>query len=218
MFKRRRSFPTFLGWLLLFFILISSFAGMERLLRSTILKIAEARVTQVATEAINRSVQQKVWDNNLQYQDFIQVHKDDQGQIVFMQANTVGVTRMAADIILAVNDTLQQLKGQTLAIPLGQMTGLQLLSALGPRIKVTIIPVGSVDVNVEDKFEPAGINQTRHKIWLSFNTRVRVVIPSMSAEARIATRVPLAESIIVGEVPSTFVNISGGLFGGGIIR
>jgi len=40
----------------------------------------------------------------------------------------------------------------------------------------------------------------------------------MYAEAGIATDVPLAESVIVGEVPSTFVNFQGSLFGGGIIR
>lgn len=215
MFKRRRPYKTFL---LLLFLLGLFFFGVDRLLRTTILNIAETKVVGIAIEAVNRSIQQKVWDNELQYQDFIQVQKDDHGRIVFMQANTVKVSRMAADIILVVNDTLQQMRGQTFAIPLGQITGLQLLSASGPNIKVTIIPVGAVQVNVEDKFEPAGINQTRHKIWLNFNTQVKVVIPSMSAEARVTTQVPLAESIIVGEVPSTFVNISGGIFGGGVIR
>ncbi|HAU30856.1 MAG: Sporulation protein YunB [Desulfotomaculum sp. 46_296] len=218
MFRRRRPFLLFLRWLLPFIILLVVVVCLDHLMRTTILKIAEIRATQLATEAINRTVQEEVWDNNLQYQDFVQVQKDDQGRIVFMQANTVRVTRMAADIVLITNRTLENLKGQTISVPLGQITGLYLFSYMGPRIRATIVPVGTIEVNVDDKFEPAGINQTRHKIWLNFKTRVKVVIPSMYAEASIATSVPLAESIIVGEVPSTFVNISGSLFGGGITR
>jgi sporulation protein YunB len=201
-----------------FVILLVVVAGLDHLMRTTILQIAEVRATQLATEAINRTVQEEIWDNNLQYQDFVQIQKDDQGRIVFMQANTVKVTRMAADIVLTANRTLENLRGQRISVPLGQITGLYLFSSMGPRIKVTIIPAGTVEVNVDDKFEPAGINQTRHKIWLNFKTKVRVVIPSMYAEAGIATDVPLAESVIVGEVPSTFVNFQGSLFGGGIIR
>ncbi len=218
MFKRRRPFLLFLQWLLPIMLLLVFVFWFDHLMRTTILKIAEIRATQLATEAINRTVQEEVWDNNLQYQDFVQVQKDDQGRIVFMQANTVRVTRMAADVVLTVNRTLEKLKGQTISVPLGQITGLYVFSSMGPRIRVTIIPAGTVEVNVDDKFEPAGINQTRHKIWLNFTTRVKVVIPSMYAESGIATSVPLAESIIVGEVPSTFVNIQGSLFGGGITR
>lgn len=218
MFRRRRPFLLFLRWLLPFIILLIAVVCLDHLMRTTILKIAEVRATQMATEAINRTVQEEVWDKNLQYQDFVQVQKDDQGRIVFMQANTVKVTRMAADVVLTTNRTLQDLKGQTISVPLGQITGLYLFSSMGPRIRVTVLPIGTVEVNVDDKFEPAGINQTRHKIWLDFKTRVKVIIPSMYAEAGIATSVPLAESIIVGEVPSTFVNIQGSLFGGGITR
>jgi len=218
LFRRRRPFLLFLQWLLPFVILLVVVAGLDHLMRTTILQIAEVRATQLATEAINRTVQEEIWDNNLQYQDFVQIQKDDQGRIVFMQANTVKVTRMAADIVLTANRTLENLRGQRISVPLGQITGLYLFSSMGPRIKVTIIPAGTVEVNVDDKFEPAGINQTRHKIWLNFKTKVRVVIPSMYAEAGIATDVPLAESVIVGEVPSTFVNFQGSLFGGGIIR
>ncbi len=211
--RRRRPFRLFL-LLIMIFLLGAGLFWVDRSLRAAILKIAEVEVVQLATQAIYESVQQEIWDHNLQYQDFVQIHKDNQGRVVFMQANTVKVTRLAAEITLAAQRSLQQLKGQTLSLPLGVLTGTQLLANKGPRIKVTLAPMGTVQVNVRDKFEPAGINQTRHRIWLDFDTRVRIVIPTMAAQAEIPTQVPLAESIIVGEVPDTFVNISGGLFAG----
>lgn len=213
LYRRRRPFRFLLIWLLIFLFAAGVF-WVDRSMRTAILKIAEVEVVQLATQAIYESVQKEIWDRNLQYQDFVQIHKDNQGRVVFMQANTVKVTRLAAEITLAAQRSLQQLKGQTLSLPLGILTGTQILANKGPRIKVTIAPMGTVQVNVRDKFEPAGINQTRHRIWLDFDTRVRIVIPTMAAQAEIPTQVPLAESIIVGEVPGTFVNISGGLFAG----
>ena len=215
MFKRRRPVKTFLLGLILLFTFLSLFFWVDWYLRPSIFKIAEFKATQMATEAINQAIRQKVKDNNLQYQDFVQVHKDSRGRIVLIQANTVKTNQLAADITLAVQSTLQRLTGQTLSIPLGQLTGTYLLASRGPRVKVTIMPVGMVLVDVADKFEQAGINQTHHYIYLDFQTKIRIAIPTMKKESQIATKVPLAESVIVGEVPSTFVNISGGLFGGG---
>lgn len=215
MYKRRRPFKSLFIWIILFLFAGTIFLWVDHALRVTILKIAEVQVVQLATDAIYKSVQQEIWDKNLQYQDFVQVHKDNQGRVVFMQANTVKVTRMAADITLIAQKALQQLGSQTLALPLGILTGTQLLADKGPRVTVHIKPMGTVRVNVKDKFEQAGINQTRHQIWLDFDTQVRIVIPAMSAQAGVPTQVPLAESIIVGETPGTFVSISGGLFAGG---
>ncbi|RKO67615.1 sporulation protein YunB [Desulfofundulus salinus] len=214
MFRRRRNYRAFVAWTMVFFLLLGVFLWVDRVLRPTIFKIAETRAIQMATEAVNRAVQQKVIDSNLQYQDFVQVHKDNQGHIVLMQANTLKINQFAADVTLIVQSALRQLSRESLRIPLGQITGTQLLAGYGPRIPVGIVPVGSVRVRVDDRFEQAGINQTRHRIYLDFTVEVRIVVPPRSATAQVATRVPLLESIIVGQVPDTFVNISGGLLSG----
>lgn len=216
MYRRRRPFAffSFSFLLLLLFFLGVGLIWIDRVFGATLLKIAEVKVVHLATEIIYRSVQDQVLNRNFQYQDFVQVHKDDRGRVVFLQANTVKVTRIAAEIALSAQQNLRQLESHTVSLPLGVLTGTQLLASRGPRIKVAVLPVGTVRVYVRDNFEPAGINQTRHRIWLDFDTEVKIVIPTMSAVAAVATQVPLAESIIVGEVPATFVSIPGGLFPG----
>lgn len=218
MFKRRKPLaPLFI--LLAFIILIGAlFIFVDFKIRPTIFAIAEARAIQMATDAVNRSIREKVVEEGVEYQDFVKIHKDNQGRVALMQANTVKVNQVTADITLAVQKALEELKGQQFGIPLGQVSGTQLLAPYGPRVKVRIIPVGTVKVEVMDKFEQAGINQTRHLIYLAFDTMVRIVIPSKGAKTKIANQVPLAESIIVGEVPSTYVSLSSGLVGVGIIK
>lgn len=217
MYRRRRLFAFFSFPFLL--VLLFFFAGglvwIDRVFGATLIRIAEVEVVHLATEIIYRCVQDEVLGGNFQYRDFVQVHKDDRGRVVFVQADTARVTGMAARIALSVQQNLRQLENRTISLPLGVLTGTQLFASRGPRIEAAVLPVGTVRVDVRDSFEPAGINQTRHRIWLDFNTEVKIVIPTMSAVAAVAAQVPLAESIIVGEVPETFVSIPGGLFPGG---
>lgn len=222
MYRRRRPFrPAFLFrswvfWLLALSLAIGIFFWIDHAMRATILRISEVEVVQMANGAIYKSVQQELWSKNLDYQDFVQIQKDNLGHVVFMQANTVKITRTAADIALTAQQSLRQLEKQNLSLPLGILTGTQILANKGPKIKVTIAPIGAVKVNIKDKFEPAGINQTRHQMWLDFDTQVKIAIPAMSIESKVIAQVPLAESIIVGDVPGTFVSVSGGLFAGSL--
>lgn len=218
MFKRRRRVKPVVYLTFLCMVVFGIFFLVDITLRNTFFNIAEVRAVQLATESFQKALQQEVTDENLQYQDFISIEKDSEGHIVLIQANTVKVNKFAANTTLAVQKSLEDLRWQSFSIPIGQILGIPLLAHMGPQLKYNIMPVGTVRVNVVDKFESAGINQTRHTIYLNFDTNVRVVIPSKSGETVVATQVPLAESIIVGSVPSTFVTLPGGIFNSGLIK
>lgn len=218
MFKRRRKKKTVFSIVFINIIIIGIIISADLALRDAFFNIAEVRAIQLATEAANKALQQEVANENLQYQDFILIHKDSDGHIVLMQANTIRVNKFAADTTLAVQKALEDLSWQSFGIPVGQVFGIPLLANLGPRIKYNILPVGAVRVNVVDTFESAGINQTRHSIYLNFDTNVRIVIPSKGGVAVVGMQVPLVDSIIVGNVPSTFVSVPGGILNSGLLK
>ncbi len=190
----------------------------ELRVRPTLLAVADVQVTRMAVEAINQTVQQEVSRNNIGYQDFITVHRDYNGRVALMQANTIRINKLAADITLDVQQRLRSLERETVLVPLGQIMGSRIFADLGPRISIRIYPMGVVNVNVMDSFEQAGINQTRHKIYLDFKTMVRVVIPLHSGEVEVVTKVPVAESIVVGDVPDAVINLPSGILGSGGLR
>ncbi|BAF59202.1 MAG: sporulation protein YunB [Pelotomaculum sp.] len=218
MFKRRRRFARVLAPVVFCLAGLGAMILIDITLRRTFFSIAEVKAVQLATEAVQKTLQEEISNQNLQYQDFISIHKDNQGRVAMMQANTVKVNRVAASTTLALQKTLEELRWQTFSIPLGQVLGIPMLATYGPKLSYHVMPVGTVRVNIVDKFESAGINQTRHTIYLSFDTSVRIVVPSKSGDAVVATQVPLAESIIVGIVPNTFVNVPGNIFGGGLLK
>lgn len=213
MFKQKRPYRKFLIVILLVILIGGIFVIIDRRVRSTVFSIAEIEVTQMAVEVINKTVQMEVSRSNIEYQDFITVHRDFNGRVALMQANTVRINQMAADITLNVQQRIQELQKKQIAIPFGQILGSYILADMGPYINVNVHPMGTVSVNVIDRFEQAGINQTRHKVYLDFTTKVRVVIPLYSGEVKIATKVPVAESIIVGDVPEAVINFPEGILG-----
>lgn len=187
-------------------------------LRGAFFELAEVKSVQIATNAIQKTLEEQVSNQNIQYQDFVVIHTDTEGHITMMQADTVRVNKFASTTTLAVEKALENLRWQSFSIPFGQVLRFPLLANFGPKITYHIMPVGMVRVNVVDKFESAGINQTRHSIYLAFDTSVRIVVPSKSGETIVSTQVPLVESIIVGNVPNTFVNVTGGVFGSGLLK
>ncbi|MCD5407401.1 MAG: sporulation protein YunB [Desulfotomaculum sp.] len=186
---------------------------MDRNLQPTIMAMAEARAIFKINEAVSGAVKRQLAEENLHYQNLVGIHKDNNGRVVMMQANTVQINQVAADITLAVNETLEQIKDQKLNISLGQAVGSHFLANYGPDVNVSILPVGSVKVLVADEFDAVGINQVRHRLALDINTKIKVAVPFYTNNVTVHTVIPLTENIIVGEVPETWVSIPGGLFG-----
>ncbi|RDV83198.1 sporulation protein YunB [Ammonifex thiophilus] len=213
MFPGRR--PRYWSWMALFLLLVGAgvviFSSLERNLFPTIAALAEAKATQTAVERVNRAIREKIAAENLKYQDFVTVHKDNSGRVALVQADAVRVSALAADLAVTVEEALAQLQEETFYIPLGQVLGSQLLASYGPRIEVRILPVGTVKVQVLDQLETAGINQTRHRLLLHLDAQVRVVVPLQQRDIQVAADVPLVEGIVVGNVPHTL------LTGGGVI-
>lgn len=191
---------------------------VEQALFPTILAIAEARAVQMAVEATQSAVRDYLQEHRITYGDLVGIEKDRAGRTVLLHVNAPRVSEIAAGLAIAAERALARLEEREFGIPLGQALGSQLLATYGPRIGVRLIPAGDVKVDLLDRFEEAGINQTRHHIALKLDTRVRIVVPWQKTEVRVATQVPLVDSVILGAVPSTYVSLPGGLFGSGQLR
>lgn len=203
--KRRRGIPA----LVLFMIMLGTIGTIlfwltEIHLKPTILTIAEARATFIATQAVNKVINEKV-SHTIDPQILVHVKFDSNGKVVLIQPNTMEFNKLAADTTIKVQDALRSISEEKIYIPIGQVFGSQLLASYGPKITVTVLPIGTVQVTVVDKFEQAGINQTRHMIYLVATTQVRIVVPLVSKSVEVQTQVPVAEYVIVGEVPNTYV-------------
>ncbi|MGE5554162.1 MAG: sporulation protein YunB [Betaproteobacteria bacterium] len=187
------------------------FVVVERRLRPTLAELSKARARALAVGTIQKAIREKV-AYGLRYEDLYGVRTDSRGKVVLMQPNTGEVNRVAAELADHVQNALRRLPLERIGIPLGQAFGSQLLATVGPTLWVRVLPVGTVETNLFDRFEQAGINQTRHKLYIEVKATMRVVVPFLDASVDVRTEVPLSESIILGEVPQVYFGLSDSSF------
>ncbi|MEQ8200838.1 MAG: sporulation protein YunB [Syntrophomonadaceae bacterium] len=181
---------------------------VDQRLKASILEIARTQAQLRAVEVINEAINNNIVSGT-NYQDLISIHTDSSGRVVMLQANTVVINQLMARTVNEVIRSSQSLTASAINVYLGQVTGNILLVGRGPSFSVRIFPVQQVHVEVDNRFEQAGINQTRHVISFKINTRIKIAIPLASEELPVTTTIPIADTVIVGEVPHTYVNFSG---------
>jgi sporulation protein YunB len=179
------------------------FCILEFRLNPTILSLAEIQAKWKATEAVHNSILENI-TKEISYDDMIKIETNTKGEVVYIQANIVVINRIASKAILDAQNALDDLKSEHLSIPIGQITGSRLLAAYGPGIGFRVFPVGTVRLNVKDEFQNAGINQTRHKIYLEVISDMRIVFPFVKSTTQVKTDVAIADTVIVGPVPEHY--------------
>lgn len=186
---------------------ISLFRIVDRNLKPTIIQIAQAKAHILATETMNKALYEKVL-KNADYEDLMTIHKDSQQRITMMQANTIKVGKLVSEANLVIKESLKNLSEENFSIPFGQVLGSPLLAHYGPDINVKLIPVGTVNVGFVDRFEEAGINQVRHILYLNIEMSVKIVVPLVTENVVVKSQIPIAETIIIGEVPNTYLGFT----------
>jgi sporulation protein YunB len=187
--------------------LLTSFLLIDWGIKPTIIAMSEAKVEYIAVLAMNNAVSQ-ILGGNIKYTDLTDVLTDKNGKITMIQYNTILINTLARETSTLAQNEIRSLGAEGISVPLGSVTKSKLLSGRGPDIDVKIIPVGSVSTDFTDEFRQAGINQTRHRIFLLLKTQVRIVVPLGSNVINVSTKVPIAETIIVGDVPDSYVNVA----------
>lgn len=181
--------------------------ALERNMTQVVLSLAQARAQSLAVLSLNAAVEEAL-QSGVSYEQLITVTRDESGSVRLLEANTAALNSLASRITLIAQRRLSELEDQTVSVPLGSALGLSIFAGAGPPIRVRILPVGTVSAAFDTEFVSAGINQTRHRLILSLTARVQLVIPSGARTVEAFSQLAVAESIIVGEVPQSFVDVN----------
>lgn len=201
--RRRALIALFLGTPVILFVVFT------RNLSPVLISMAEARARQLAVEAINQAIGE-VMDSSVTYTDLMRVSTDAAGRVSMLEANATFMNEIASRAALSAQRNLDTLANQGVGLPLLAALGIELFSGAGPMLRVSIMPVGAVSTRFVTSFESAGINQTRHEISLEASVVMRIVVPAGADSVSVSTYVPIAESIIVGSVPESYVSVPDG--------
>ena len=207
--KKTEFKPIILVIISMLLVFILSIFLYDKRIYPAVLQVAESSIKADTIECISKT-SMELFDEEFNYDEMIIIDKDNEGNINMIRANTVKLNYLTSRLSIRCNEELQKMGEVGVEVPLGWMTDNSAFYEFGPDINVKLDPIGNMKVSYESKFESAGINQTRHKIYLNVEARVRMKIPLNSKEQVVTCQIPVAETIIVGKTPNTAIDLGGG--------
>ncbi len=198
---------------LLVAVLLSLFLIFRGKYRNVIRELAEIQVKNSTSDLTNDAIAKQIAAGNIQYDRIVYFEKNLDGRITALKTNMTEVNRLKTDILNIINDEILALDTSDIGIPLGSLFLPELLSGKGPAIPVHILSIRNSDASFESSFSQAGINQTLHKLIMDVSVDVAVLAIGQTASFTVNSEVVVAETVIVGDVPNTYLQTNGGLYG-----
>ena len=179
--------------------------GFRQQFGENIDKISEIKAKGVVSRIINEAIAETFASEENQNRLFsVENNKDS---VKTVQPNTILLNRMISDFGIMLQDRYEAAEPKKVKIPAGALTGSKFLSMTGLGVNIRILPLSVSSCSYESAFETQGINQTRYKIFLTVESTVRVLQPFSSKSIEVNNRILLAEMVIVGDVPESYVNV-----------
>ncbi len=205
--KERRLSPFFRFLLIFLALTLCLLLFLNFKLTPDLAAIAEASARNRIVRVINEAVSSALNRLEYSYEDLIRLSFKADGSVAALSAQLTRLsdlrTEITRDILGEIRDTgLLQID-----VPLGNLLGLEMLSGRGPKIQVDLLIAEGFSSYMESHLTSAGINQTLHSVVFKINVTVDLLIPSHHTRFVIAETYPVAETILLGEVPEAYTEI-----------
>ncbi len=187
----------FFGW-----VAVRSVMYLRELSCDMVLSDAVDLMTLCVNDTINRTLAGRDYG----YDYFVTIDRDESGAVTAIKANMARINALSSELLSDIVEAAD--KGElSLSIPLGNILGSSLLLGKGPDIPVDITLLTSSRVDFKNEISAAGINQTKHEMKLDVVVDIDVVLPWRTVSTQVVTEILIAETVIVGEVPQTYLNM-----------
>lgn len=202
--------PKLLGALLAGALLAAFLFWVNGRIRPLLEALAVAQVSNAVTAAVNDAVAAGITEQAVTYDDMVTVETDAAGRATVLKSNMARANLLRAQLLSAALDQVSDLSERDFSIPVGNLLGPDFLSGRGPGVKLEVLSAGSAQASFQNRFTAAGVNQTLHQIILEIDVTVRILLPGETLETVVSTPVCVAETVIVGQVPETYLQLERG--------
>ncbi len=162
-----------------------------------------AAVSGIINDAINAELMRE----DINYSKLVNLTTNAEGEVVSIESNVININLIKNNIAQRIERELERMEAVSIEIPIGTLTGIQMLHGRGFSVGMTVRPLGYAETTIISEFTEAGINQTRHRILVEIDADVDAVIPGFSTNVSIKTSIVAAETVIMGRVPDAYTHV-----------
>lgn len=171
--------------------------------------MAEAKVKYATIRSVNETVGEVMRDGSGRFDRLIVTETDADGTVQSVRTDTAKLNLLRSAIAESLLPKIGEEQHLEVKVPLSNMLGITVWSGVGPKIPVRVIPLSEMETVFVDSFEQAGINQTKMQVTMQLRVRVGIMAPTLRRTVQIDTAVPIAQIVIVGDVPQSYTQIAG---------
>lgn len=175
--------------------------------RPMIRELATASVENRAQNIINEAVEWQLEQGSIDYDRIVLLEKDTSGAVTALKTNIAEVNRLKTQTLAATDAMLLELDVNQVGLPLGSVIFPTFFSGAGPKLPVKVLSISNSDADFRNVFSEAGINQTAHQIMMDVTIQMTVLTPAGAENVTVTSSVVVAETVIVGQVPQSYVNV-----------
>lgn len=169
--------------------------------------VCDSTAKSIARQITLNNVKESV--SNTTYDNLVEIKQDESGKVTLVTANVMELNRLSTEITYNISEDLSNLEDMYITLPISSIFQMGIVSGYGPKIKLAIVPTGSVTSEFNSEFVSSGINQTKHTISIVITTKVRLIAPFYTLSQEYVNEITVAETIIIGDVPESYYNIEG---------
>ena len=192
--------------LLCVIVLILTLWLMKTRIEPHLEEVGILRANIMVSQIVNKALNEQLSDQQ-SMEDLLIRKSNENGQMEVLQANTKAMNLLITEISLELQEQYAARPEDIYSVPLGTLLGDRILSQTEPKVDIRIIPISVSSIDFKTEFESEGINQTKYKVYIDLESQVKVVAPLVSETFRVSTTVLIAEAVILGTVPGSYVSV-----------
>ncbi len=197
----RKIFCRILPFLLIIAIVIL-WIRLDHAIRPYAEKICQYECRSMTAQVVSESVADALGTLSGMELSPAEVSYDENGNITAIHTSPDAVNIVQTVLLEKLNAAMQAKRNEEFSVHFGTLTGMHTLTGRGAEIPLRYLPVGNAQVQLQSAFSSAGINQTIHTLTAEITIHAGCSVPLYRADTTETFTYLLAETVIVGDVPS----------------
>ena len=177
--------------------------------RKVLTELAQTQVKNVTSDLINDAVDREIAEGTIQYDRLVYFEKDLEGRITALKTNMGEINRLKTETLSLINQEILDMDSSALGVPIGSLVLPEVFAGRGFSIPIEILAIRNSDASFSSSFSQAGINQTLQQMKMDVFVDVTVLILGSTESFTVTSQVVVAETVIVGQVPNTYLQTGG---------
>ncbi len=206
-YKRTQSLRSFLRWILLIalvFLLCFGFYRIEERIGALAQQAALSKLNSDITRDVNLAVQDILTQEGFDSRSLLLAEKDENGEIQSVTTDYTTINRMKSALAIRIQSDLDALEIIHAKIPIGMLFSDTLMTGYGFQVPIHVFATNGIIIEFRDEFATAGLNQSRYQLMVEIRIPTEIVGIRRREETEIVTQVPIAETVLIGQIPQGY--------------